>query len=574
MANNLLNAWLVSERRFDAPLSPLCNNRGNIAPSTQPLEILKGHKTWVRKYRALIIVIEKREISSFSGNMTEFHIDKYSDIWGIHEDLRKNLAENGISEFFPVQSEIIPILLRFSEFNCVTPRDLCVSAPTGSGKTLAYAIPIVQSLLRIRQRHERRLRALIILPGRELAKQVYGVICKLTNRMDIVVYNCIGQTDIQDEADVLSPICKQASESRFSNDWMLDSRTDMQESNIDVLVATPGRLLDHLHRTEGFNLSDLRFLILDEADRLLGNAHQYWIKSLILSTQAQSNHSSDSASRRYPLQRLLFSATLTDNPSKLAMLGVRNPIFIKVSSNPKKVSGEETESRENLSANMGQYVLPSTLSESTLVCTTDDRPKLLVSILVEATGSKLPDHDERITSSASHALCQHDNEMCLVFTSSVDGAHRLCRFLQCINIDNLFGGRVEEMSRLLKSHDRDQIMADATNGLIKVLISTDSMARGIDLQNIRLVVNYDPPKFPRTYVHRAGRTARANRLGHCLTMLKKGQLGAFMKVREAIDFESEVERNIEKCKIMKESIVGICPIYEAALKLMHQESEN
>ena len=89
-------------------------------------------------------------------------------------------------------------------------------------------------------------------------------------------------------------------------------------------------------------------------------------------------------------------------------------------------------------------------------------------------------------------------------------------------------GKVAEISRLIKADDREKIMKDAKNGKISILVSSDNMARGIDLPNIKLVINYDPPKFARSYVHRVGRTARANKLGHSLTILKEGQSGTVL----------------------------------------------
>lgn len=97
-----------------------------------------------------------------------------------------------------------------------------------------------------------------------------------------------------------------------------------------------------------------------------------------------------------------------------------------------------------------------------------------------------------------------------------------------------FGGAVKEMSSLLTSAEREETMRLASNGGVKILVASDQMARGIDLAHIKLVINYDPPKHARSYVHRVGRTARANRSGHCITFLKQGQVGAFKAMRKEI----------------------------------------
>jgi ATP-dependent RNA helicase DDX51/DBP6 len=121
--------------------------------------------------------------------------------WGIEPRLAENLQKEGINSFFPVQNDVIPVLLRQNSSYCIKPQDICVSAPTGSGKTLSYALPIVNTLLR---EPSRRLRAIILLPSRELAKQVHGVMANLmkgthlkvaiaTGQVGVVyVYRCIG----------------------------------------------------------------------------------------------------------------------------------------------------------------------------------------------------------------------------------------------------------------------------------------------------------------------------------------------------------------------------------------------
>jgi ATP-dependent RNA helicase DDX51/DBP6 len=175
--------------------------------------------------------------------------------------------------------------------------------------------------------------------------------------------------------------------------------------------------------------------------------------------------------------------------------------------------------------------------------------------------------------------------MCIVFTSSVEETHRLCKLLQLINgqLDMngqfvkgsagqtfKFRGRVEEMSRSVRADERARIMQGCQSGAVSVLVSSDHMARGIDLPNIRLVINYDPPKHVKTYVHRAGRTARAQRTGHCITMLNVGQVGTFRKLRGQVG-EAELTQDqfnilIKKGSIRKSTQEGIMEVYKRALK--------
>ncbi len=176
--------------------------------------------------------------------------------------------------------------------------------------------------------------------------------------------------------------------------------------------------------------------------------------------------------------------------------------------------------------------------------------------------------------------------MCLIFSSSVETTHRLCRLVQIFNgqvsegiPDNelVLHGRVAEISSLMRPEERANIIRDAQAGRIKVLISSDNMARGIDLPNVKLVINYDPPKFAKTYVHRVGRTARANRAGHSITLLKKGQVGAFRKMRASITGEvnkpgaaagqgdRQKQTEIDKCIVLASNQAAVKPFYDFAI---------
>jgi ATP-dependent RNA helicase DDX51/DBP6 len=529
---------------------------------------------------------------------TEMTVTDSLDSWLLDKEVAKNLSEGGIESFFPVQQAVIPQLLRNNVRPCIQPRDMCVAAPTGSGKTIAYAIPIIQSL---KGRSTIRLRALLVLPSRELATQVYGVFCRLSRSTNILTAVCTGQTSLEDEQKLImgahfnngskGSYGSIDSESLFSNrDIYYNAPGPLGISAVDILICTPGRLLDHIQNTAGFTLQHLRFLVLDEADRLLGNAYHSWVRTLVQSAnstesssfefirsrqeqmskkEVEDNHRDSGidntqslitlslpflAIPQHPLQRLLFSATLADNPRKLAMLGINNPLVIRATSS-NVTSNKNLDNLENeiedqnpgekrnkgdggVIAAASSYMLPPTLEESVAVCETARRPSLLLSILLEAVGIPMqyidiPSIQKVDGTGVTSNICSDKNSMCVIFSSSVDITHRLCRLLQSFNnlsdVDNdgsaekyLFKGRVAEMSRLMRSDERETIMKDAANGDIKILVSSDHMARGIDLPNIKLVINYDPPSYAKMYVHRVGRTARANRIGHSITLLKAG----------------------------------------------------
>lgn len=384
-------------------------------------------------------------------------------------------------------------------------------------------------------------------------------------------------------------LVKSVSTSPFS----LDTNTSL----VDILICTPGRLLEHLQSTEGFTLTFLKYIVFDEADRLLSNAYDHWVRALMSSTNAAKSHhflrlnsphftnnfsnsSVDSANsvnlsrstREYlnnipQIQRLMFSATLTDNPRKLSLSGVRNPLIIRTVASTPYTSAEEQASLANLLGesvfHTSEYTLPTKLKEWICICDTTTRPLYLISILYQicglgtfATASRETTTAADSPSGSSSALtniCSNTDDLILIFTSSVETTHRLCRLLQLFNnqfqhlvsqsdLDDsasvsspIFGGQVQEINRLISSSKRTEILQLARQGsVIKILISSDQLARGIDLQNIRVVINYDSPSHPRTYVHRVGRTARANRVGDCITMIKKGNLSSFEKMRNEI----------------------------------------
>eukprot|EP00842_Homolaphlyctis_polyrhiza_P002001 jgi/Hompol1/2801/HPOL_006167-RA len=300
--------------------------------------------------------------------------------------LQQRLAAMGITHWFPVQSAVVPRLLRLplSLHSSVSPTkqhgmdnydgDICVSASTGSGKTLAYALPIVATL---QTRIIRRVRALVVVPTRELALQVRRVFDDLIVGSSLRVATVTGNMSFSSEqATLVHP--------QFGSASLNDAAVEIGgSSRIDILIATPGRLLDHLNGTPGFTLRHLRFLVIDEADRLLNQGFHGWLSGVLASVEPPQNASDFTAEnaatidefglplhslKRAPLlpastqandsilldtvsapvQKLLFSATLTRNPSKIASLRLRNPIYITITDMDVIDDGEqgnETEQR-------------------------------------------------------------------------------------------------------------------------------------------------------------------------------------------------------------------------------------
>uniref|UniRef100_A0A4W4E8B3 ATP-dependent RNA helicase n=1 Tax=Electrophorus electricus TaxID=8005 RepID=A0A4W4E8B3_ELEEL len=379
--------------------------------------------------------------------------------------LRKQLENKGIQNLFPVQAEVIPAILQsvnsglFIGPGGYRPRDICVSAPTGSGKTLAFVIPVIQALL---ERVVCEVRALVVLPTKELAQQVYRVFCSYAERTSLKVVMAAGQKSFSAEQASLS-----------------ETRGGVCRSLADIVVATPGRLVDHINKNENFSLQHLRFLIIDEADRMTDSMDQAWLSQVTKMVFKHERGSETSIFRRaepgpitvaslsppqMPLQKLLFSATLTQNPEKLQQLSLYQPRLFS-SKHTSALSCTHTQDK---------FIFPQGLSEYYVPCTLSKKPLLIL-----------------------HFLLRLKFRPVLCFTNSREAAHRLYLLVK------LYGGvEVAEFSSRLSSKERKESLKSFERGKIHLLISTDAAARGIDIQGVKCVINYDAPQFIRNYVHR------------------------------------------------------------------------
>nr|XP_033809439.1 ATP-dependent RNA helicase DDX51 [Geotrypetes seraphini] len=449
---------------------------------------------------------------------------------GIHPRLLKKLQENNIRSFFPVQSEVIPTILDTVSHGFLVgrggyqPSDICVSAPTGSGKTLAFVIPVVQALL---ERVVCQVRALVVLPTKELAQQVCKVFSAYVNGTGLRVVMVTGQKSFAKEQEAL-----------------VQKTIAGYRSQADIVVATPGRLVDHIEQTPGFSLKHLRFLVIDEADRMIDSMNQDWLTYVNSSVfHAEDSNPSMLFTRkepgpvtaastclpRLPLQKLLFSATLTHNPEKLQQLGLYKPCLItSVYSERQKVTAE----RETGEGTESSYSLPEGLTQYYVPCNLNSKPLILLYFLL---AMKFP-----------CVLC---------FTNSREVSHRLFLLVQA------FGGvRVSEFSSRLTPGERRRTLKEFEQGKIQLLISTDATARGIDIKGVKCVINYDAPQYIRTYIHRVGRTARAGRAGLAFTMLLKVQEQRFLQM-----LKDAGTPGLQKQLVKSERLKYLLPQYQEAL---------
>ncbi|XP_048819875.1 ATP-dependent RNA helicase DDX51 [Lagopus muta] len=458
------------------------------------------------------------------------------DVPGIHPKLLKKLQMNGIESFFPVQAEVIPAVLQSASNGYLMgqggyrPRDICVSAPTGSGKTLSFVIPIVQVLL---DRVVCQVRALVVLPTKELAQQVSKVFNIYTDGTGLKVVLITGQKSFAKEQEML-----------------VQKKVTGYCSLADIIVATPGRLADHISKTPGFSLMQLRFLIIDEADRMIDDMHQNWLNQVVKAAfQAENEAGSSTLFQRtkpgpvtvagccypqIPLQKLLFSATLTQDPEKLQQLGLFQPrLFTSVYSEKKTLrDGTETEQDSE-----EKYALPEGLSQSYVPCDLNSKPLLLLHFM--------------LTKKFTRVLC---------FTNSREASHRLFLLVQA------FGGiTVAEFSSRLAPNERQRTMKEFEQGKIQLLISTDATARGIDIKGVNCVINYDTPQFIRTYIHRVGRTARAGKAGLAFSMVLRIQERRFRQMLKDAGIP-DIKQHLVKGKSLKPLVQQ----YEEALSKLER----
>ncbi|CAL1716551.1 unnamed protein product [Somion occarium] len=489
---------------------------------------------------------------------------------GLSERTVKRLKDLGIADLFAVQTAVIPFLLADNRQRSLylpydPPRDICASAPTGSGKTLAYVLPIVEILS---ARIITRLRALVVLPTRDLVNQVRETFEAVAKGRGLKIGTATGQHSFAHEQVQL----------------VGDTSTYLQggSSKVDILICTPGRLIDHLNGTPNFSLQHLRFLVIDEADRLLAQSFQDWLARVLAATRPSSpdnipesaaspSLSTSSHGLPYPdalapayhhlirevaqvhtdldekkessCQKLLFSATLTRDPSKISALNLRNPKYFVVQS-----AAEEQPTKEGavMDIVMEKFSMPATLTEHMIVCETVQKP-LMLFFLVH----------------------QHDVRNALVFTKSAESTTRLVRlfeFFESIWAQEKNGAMhkqaaIRAYSSDLSASDRKSILEQFRNQEIHILVCSDLISRGIDISHVSHVVSYDAPVDMRKYVHRVGRTARAGRKGDAWTLVEEQEARYFKNMMKAAAHIDPVKR----MRVSEKDVAPYVPTYEKAL---------
>ena len=369
---------------------------------------------------------------------------KFTDL-GIIKPILKAIQEEGYTHPTPIQEQSIPILL--------DRKDLLGCAQTGTGKTAAFTIPILQHLFNSKNDYKgkRKIRSLIVTPTRELAIQIsenvtsYG---KYTDIKNIVVFGGVKQR----------------------------AQTDALRRGADILVATPGRLLDLISQGH-ISLRDVKYFVLDEADQMLDMGFVHDIKKIIAKLPAKR-------------QSLFFSATMPSAIMDLSgkILGRPEKVTIK----PKQATAEKVE--------QGIYFVSK-----------PNKTDLLI-----------------------HLLEENPESSVLVFSRTKHGADKIVRKLNKAKIKSaaIHGNKSQGA--------RQRALGDFKNGKLNVLIATDIAARGIDIEELSLVVNYDLPNIPETYVHRIGRTGRAKASGIALSFCNAEEKAYLKDIQKLINQEIPV----------------------------------
>ncbi len=370
------------------------------------------------------------------------------------EPLERAIAKQGYVEPTPIQSKAIPDLLKG--------RDLIGIAQTGTGKTAAFVLPILQ---RMTEKYPRTIRVLVLAPTRELAAQIgesfsaYGEFLKFKHT---VIFGGVGQ----------------------------GSQVNALAKGVDIVIATPGRLLDLMNQGR-ISLKDIEFFVLDEADRMLDMGFINDIKKII---------------SRLPQKRqsLFFSATMSPQICDLAGTLLRNPVHVEAAA---------------------QATLVESVKQCVFFVDSSAKEQLLLDLLRQ-------EHLTRV----------------LVFTRTKHRANKVALYLHKNNI------QVDAIHGNKSQNARTQALSDFKSGKIQVLVATDIAARGIDIDCISHVINFELPNLPESYVHRIGRTARAGAEGTAYSFCAADERDFLRDIEKLIRQKIEVMQHAYHSEYAKNAV--------------------
>ncbi|XP_065058799.1 probable ATP-dependent RNA helicase DDX31 [Rhopilema esculentum] len=410
----------------------------------------------------------------------ELFSEKHMTETELSERLMKTLKERlGIEQLTKVQKETIPAFLSKS--------DVLIKSPTGSGKTLAYALPLLQRLQQIVPKINRSdgPYAMVLLPTRELALQSYEVFDSLCRAFVWIVPGLI-----------VGGEKRKAEKSRI-------------RKGINIIVATPGRLLDHLVTTKSLSLKNLLVLVFDEADRLLDMGFQQTISSILLHIKSQCDRK---------LQAALLSATLNSKVQSLASITLADPVLIDTVDDSHKEKSKNIAENDLTSTNQSENEI-STQEDSIAEGKTFLVPDTLKQYFIIAP-AKL-----RLVSLMACLLkfgFQDENGKVIVFFSSKVSTELHSQLLDSEPMKELVSTDLSDVFKLhgdMKSSERKDIFQKFKKSKKGILLCTDVAARGLDLPFVKWIIQYSCPTNIQDYIHRVGRTARIGAQGEALLFL-------------------------------------------------------
>ena len=363
----------------------------------------------------------------------------------LSDDLLDALYAMHFEKCTPIQEKAIPVVL--------DRHDLIAIAQTGTGKTAAYLLPVIDLLAEVPEA-DGFVNCLIMAPTRELAQQIERQMDGFSYYLPLSSIAVYGGTDGKE----------------------FGRQQRAMKEGADVVIATPGRL-QALIQMGGIDLSQVRYFILDEADRMLDMGFYDDIMGI---------------AKRLPAERqtLLFSATMPPKIRKLAENILTDPVEVKIA--PSRPVEK--------------------IKQSAIFCYDDEKQKILTGILKSRKGERV-----------------------IVFAASKHGVRDLARDLRRLGI------KAAEIHSDLDQEQRDETIRGFRSGRIEVIVATDLLARGIDIDEVMLVVNFDVPREPEDYVHRVGRTARANADGEAVTLVGPRDRRAFQRVEATLKISIPAE---------------------------------
>lgn len=547
-------------------------------------------------------------------------------VLGLDDALVGRLAEKGYTEAFAVQAGLLPLLLPGRKHHN---GDVCVSAATGSGKTLAYILPMVQGL---RNRAVRKLRGVVVVPTRELVSQAKEVAELSSVGFGLKVGVSVGNQSFETEQRQIISVTQRydpeaarqfeaRAKQRMLDGWaeedqelddalkMLPMHVPQYDSQVDILICTPGRLVEHIRATKGFCLDNLEWLVIDEADRLLDQSFQEWVETVTSALSLGGNKKTGTARQQVlskslipvperTVTKVILSATMTRDLNKLNQLQLVRPVLMTVGHEAVPDRAMRMLAEEDAE----MFVLPSELEEYAIsVGNGAEKPlyllellqsRLLAGITAMCNGGDLEglnEEDSTSSSDESHSNSDDDTSddeeegdigagltpqtegvttslptpdhrsftavdkhpgkpTVLVFTSNNENASRLSHLLSILSPTQ--ASRIGTLTKSSATSEGRKVLSAFRKGKLSVLVASDRASRGLDVPELAHIVNYDIPRSVTAYVHRVGRTARAGKAGQAWTFFTDTEAGWFWN-KEGPARAPEIDRGNRKIQRTK-----------------------